>query len=135
MIPRRVADLMEKEVHCAGPDERVSDVAAVMHAKGIGAVIVMRDGVPAGIFSERDLLKRVVAMGIDPKTVPVSAVMTAKMMSVSPDADVLVVAHLMHKRGFRHMPVMEDGALRGILSVRDVLGALLPESPPHKPVP
>ena len=135
MTGRRVADMMEKEVHCVGPDERVSDVTSVMHAKGIGAVIVMRDGAPAGIFSERDLLKRVVAMGIDPKSVPVSAVMTARMMGVSPDADIVVVAHLMHKRNFRHMPVMEDGALRGILSVRDVLGALLPEPPPHKPAP
>ena len=142
-MTRRVGDFMARQVHCVGPDTPVSEVVADMCRINIGAVMVVRDGEPVGIFTERDLLKRVVGVGLDPKTAPISVAMTAKVMSVSPEATVEVVAILMHKRGFRHMPVMDNGALVGILSVRDVLRALAPEGgvrpsgvglpPPRKP--
>jgi CBS domain-containing protein len=122
-----VQDVMSPQVHRVGPDRSVQDVAVEMHRLKIGAVIVMNDGEPVGIFTERDLLNRVVAMGTDPKAIPVSAVMTGKLMGVSPEATVEVAAILMHKRGFRHLPVMHNGKLVGILSVRDVLRALAPE--------
>ena len=126
-MPRKIGDFMSTQVHCVNPDACVSDVVAEMHQLNIGAVMVMRDGEPTGIFTERDLLHRVVAMGSDPKSIPVSAVMTSKVMSVAPEGAVEVAAILMHKRGFRHLPVMENGRLVGILSVRDVLKALAPE--------
>ena len=127
MGTKLVGEVMSRQVHAVPPEMRVSEVVADMHRMNIGAVIVMREGEPAGIFTERDLLNRVVAAGTDPKEIPVSAVMTAKVMGVSPDAAVEVAALLMHKRGFRHLPVLENGAVAGILSVRDVLGALLPD--------
>ena len=98
------------------------------HKGYIGAVMVQRGTEMAGIFTERDLLNKVVGMGTDPASLPVSAVMTAKFMCVSPEAAVEVAAILMHKRGFRHLPVKDDaGSVVGILSVRDVLAALAPE--------
>ncbi len=126
-MTRLVRDIMSSQVHRVAPDRSVQDVAVEMHQLKIGAVIVGNGGEPAGIFTERDLLNRVVAMGTDPRSIPISAVMTAKLMGVSPDATVEVAAILMHKRGFRHLPVMDNGELVGILSVRDVLRALAPE--------
>ena len=123
-----VSGIMKKEIHCVDADRRVSEVAQEMRQLHIGAVMVKRGSEMAGIFTERDLLNRVVGMGTDPASIPVSAVMTAKFMCVSPDATVEVAAFLMHKRGFRHLPVKDEaGDVVGILSVRDVLAALAPE--------
>ena len=123
-----VSEIMSKNVHCVDADRRISDVAREMQQKHIGAVMVQRGAEMAGIFTERDLLNKVVGMGTDPASLPVSAVMTAKFMCVSPEATVEVAAILMHKRGFRHLPVKDDtGSVVGILSVRDVLAALAPE--------
>ena len=132
-MSRLVRDIMSAQVHRVAPDRSVHDVAVEMHQLKIGAVIVGDGDEPAGIFTERDLLNRVVAMGTDPKAIPVSAVMTGKMMSVSPDATVEVAAILMHKRGFRHLPVLDNGTLVGILSVRDVLRSLAPEGGARQP--
>lgn len=132
-MPKLVRDIMSPQVHRMAPDRSVQDVVVEMHQLKIGAVIVMNGGEPAGIFTERDLLNRVVAMGTDPKAIPVSAVMTGKLMGISPEATVEVAAILMHKRGFRHLPVMDNGTLVGILSVRDVLRALAPEGGARQP--
>ncbi len=126
-MTKQVRDIMSAQVHRVAAGRSVQDVVVEMHQHKIGAVIVGDGAEPAGIFTERDLLNRVVAMGTDPKSIPISAVMTGKMMGVSPDATVEVAAILMHKRGFRHLPVMDNGTLVGILSVRDVLRALAPE--------
>lgn len=134
-MSRTVAEIMSPKVHLVDPDRSVQDVVTEMHRLKIGAVVVSRGAEPAGIFTERDLLNRVVAAGTDPKTVPIAAVMTAKLMGVSPSATVEVAAILMHKRGFRHLPVLEDGRLVGILSVRDVLRALAPEGGVRHPAP
>lgn len=124
MTAKLVGDLMVKLVHAVPPDTPVIKVASDMDGLNIGAVIVLKDGKPAGIFTERDLLRRVVVTGKDPRQTPVSEVMTPKLMGVAPGATLEVAAILMAKRGFRHLPVMENGALVGILSMRDVLGAL-----------
>lgn len=120
-----VRDIMSAKIHTVDAETRVSEVTSAMQRLNIGAVMVTRDGRMAGIFSERDLLKRVIGMGTDPAKIPVSAVMTAKFMSVEPEAPVEVAALLMHKRNFRHLPVTENGEVVGMVSVRNVLGALL----------
>ena len=135
MKHQSVSEIMKREMHCVDADRRVSEVAREMYRLHVGAVMVKRGAEMAGIFTERDLLNRVVGVGTDPASIPVSAVMTAKFMTVSPDATVEVAAFLMHKRGFRHLPVKDEtGAVVGILSVRDVLAVLAPEGGvPTKP--
>lgn len=130
MVPALVSDVMSRKICCVPPDATVASVIEEMQKLNIGAVIIQAQGEVLGIFTERDVLKRVAGAWIDPHKTPVSAVMTEKPMHIAPDAKIQVAAILMHKRNFRHLPVMDDGSLVGILSVRDVLKVLVPE-PPH----
>src|ERR1700686_674516 len=110
------------------PDPRGADaqqfafeVAQAMVERNIGAVPVLRDGLLVGIFSERDLMKRVVVEGRDPRTTRVGEVMTEDPLTVSPDESLETCMLLMRRHGFRHLPVCEGKELRGIVSLRDIL--------------
>jgi CBS domain-containing protein len=102
-------------------DNLVIDVVNMMVEHNIGAVAVLRNGELAGLFSERDLMKRVVHDAMDPKTTKVSEVMTRDLVTVSPDRSLEDCLELMRGRGFRHLPVCKGKQLRGLLSLRDLL--------------
>jgi CBS domain-containing protein len=87
----------------------------------IGAVTVLRDGKLAGIFTERDLMSRVVAAGKDPARTPVSQVMTEDPLTVAPNDPLETCMTLMKRHGFRHVPVCAGSELKGIVSLRDIL--------------
>jgi CBS domain-containing protein len=89
--------------------------------RNIGAVPVLRDGELVGIFSERDLMRRVVAEGRDPATTRVSDVMTQDPLTVAPNEDVETCMMLMRRHGFRHIPLCEGKMLKGMISLRDVM--------------
>jgi CBS domain-containing protein len=101
--------------------QRVLDVAQAMVERNIGAVPVLRDGVLVGIFSERDLMKRVVVGGRDPRTTRIEEVMTEGPLTVSPQEELETCMHLMRRHGFRHLPVCEGKQLRGMVSLRDLM--------------
>ena len=105
------------------PDASVREAARAMAEHHVGSVMVVGHGRLVGIFTERDCMKRVVAMGIDPDTTELSAVMTHRVMTITPDHPLLHALHLMHDNGFRHMPVVENGRPIGMVSVRDALGS------------
>jgi CBS domain-containing protein len=110
-----------QETYRAEGSQTVLEVAQAMVARNIGAVPVIRDGLLVGIFSERDLMKRVVAEGQDPRTTRVEQVMTEEPLTVSPDETVENCMVLMRRHGFRHLPVCDDKKLVGIISLRDLL--------------
>ena len=117
-----VYDLINtQETHRAEANQTVLEVAQAMVERNIGAVPVLRDGELVGIFSERDLMKRVVVEGHDPRTTTVEQVMTENPLTVGPEEDVETCLHLMRRHGFRHLPVCEGRQLRGIVSLRDIL--------------
>jgi len=117
-----VYDLINaQETHLADANQTVLDVARAMVERNIGAVPVLRDGLLVGIFSERDLMKRVVVEGRDPRTTRVDEVMTDDPLTVSPDESLETCMLLMRRHGFRHLPVCEGKQLRGIVSLRDIL--------------
>lgn len=87
----------------------------------IGAVAVLDDERLAGVFSERDLMSRVVAKGLDPDATSVSTVMTRDLVVASPDDDFDDAIQKMHSIGSRHLPVVADGKLIGMISLRDLL--------------
>jgi len=99
----------------------VLEVARAMVERNIGAVPVLRDGLLVGIFSERDLMKRVVVEARDPRTTRVDEVMTDDPLTVTPDESLETCMILMRRHGFRHLPVCEGKKLRGIVSLRDIL--------------
>ena len=101
--------------------QSVLEVVHYMVNHNIGAVPVLRDGELVGVFSERDLMKRVVAGARSPGSTQVSEVMTAHPHSVSVDESIEKCMFLMREHGFRHLPVVEGKQLRGFLSLRDLL--------------
>jgi CBS domain-containing protein len=118
----RISELVrEQQTYQADTKQTVLEIAQAMVARNIGAVPVVQDGVLVGIFSERDLMKRVVAQGLDPRAVSVSEVMTPNPLTVSPQEELETCRALMKRHGFRHLPVCEGAQLQGIVSLRDIL--------------
>jgi CBS domain-containing protein len=103
------------------PDEAVLPVARLMVEHNIGAVPVLRQGQLVGIFSERDLMTRVVVAGKDPARTLVSEVMTDDPLTVAADDDLETCMTLMRRHSFRHLLVCQGQQLRGIVSLRDIL--------------
>ncbi|HXY15874.1 MAG TPA: CBS domain-containing protein [Terriglobales bacterium] len=111
----------DRRVYSIGADASVLEAARFMMEHNIGALPVLRDGELAGIFSERDIMNRVVAVGRMPGTTKVSEVMTPNPKSVSSDETVENSLFLMSEFGFRHLPIVDGNQLKGLVSLRDVL--------------
>lgn len=104
------------------PDCCVGEAARAMERAGIGAVVVVEAGRLVGLFTDRDALCRVVARERDPASTLLREVMTASPDWVSPERPLGYALHMMYERGYRHMPVVEDGRPIGVISTRDMLG-------------
>lgn len=106
----------------ATPQMSVLDAAKAMRDKDVGSVLVEADQKLVGIFTERDLMNRVVAAGLDVSATTLAQVMTAEVIGLEADKPLSHALHLMHQHGFRHVPVLEQGRPVGIVSARDALG-------------
>jgi CBS domain-containing protein len=100
----------------------VAQAARLMKERHVGALLVMREGRLAGIFTERDALFRVIAEGRDPAATRLEEVMSANPRTIASDRPFAHALHMMHEGGFRHVPVVEDGRPLGMVSARDALG-------------
>lgn len=110
------------------PDASALEAAHKMVEEHVGALLVVdASGKPAGIFTERDLMKRVIVAGKDPSKVTVGEVMTRELFSAEPDTEIAAVRKELQERHIRHIPVIQDGKAMAILSLRDVLRANLDE--------
>ncbi len=101
----------------------VRDATRAMRDWSVGAVLVTEEGRVTGIFTERDLVNTVVACDRDPKSTPLSKVMTKDPDTISPEATALEALRLMEDSSYRHLPVVADGRLVGIVSRRDFFGS------------
>lgn len=117
-----VLELIKDQVtYYAHGSQTVLEVAQLMATRDIGAVPVMRDNELIGIFSERDLLKRVVAAALNPAITRVSDVMTANPVVISTQETVENCMTLMKRHGFRHLPICDGKELKGLISLRDIM--------------
>jgi CBS domain-containing protein len=114
-----VRDVMSTRVVTTSPDNPVADAAAAMVRHKVGSALIMQSRILAGILTERDVL-RAAASGSDLTHSPVSAWMTNDPEQASPDTTVEDALQLMLLHGFRHLPVLEDREVRGIVSLRDL---------------
>ena len=105
----------------ANAEVSVAEAARLMKERHVGAVLVVREGRLAGIFTERDAVFRVIAEGRDPARTAIAEVMTPNPRTIAPDRPFGHALHLMYEGGFRHVPVVEDGRPLGVVSARDAL--------------
>jgi citrate synthase len=117
---RTVSDLMSPDVLTANPSETIADATARMRDRKVGSVVVVDGSRPVGILTERDLVK-ITAGGTDTAIAKVSEWMTENPDTVEPDVDVDDAFHRLTEHGYRHMPVVDNGKLVGIVSLRDLV--------------
>jgi len=108
-------------VHAVQRGATVSDAVRVMTDRNVGIVAVLDADRLVGLVSERDVVRRVIAKGDDPATTQVDNIMTTKIVFGSPDEDFQDAVQLMDTANIRHLPVVENGALLSMISVRDLL--------------
>jgi CBS domain-containing protein len=115
----QVRDIMNPDVKTAAPTDTFAQVAALLQEHGISSVVVLEGDTLSGIVTERDLVN-LVSDGADPKTTTVAERMTTNLDTVGPKADIAEAADHMATRRIRHLPVVDDGRLVGIISIRDL---------------
>lgn len=127
---KTVRDILKKkggDAYSVSPQATVYEALQVMADKNIGAVLVIEKGKLVGIFSERDYARKVILKGKASKETSVSELMTKNVLYVSPDKNVEDCMFLMTTKHVRHLPVMEDDRLEGIISINDVVKIIISE--------
>jgi CBS domain-containing protein len=122
MLSDPISELSEtRKFLTTSPDTSVAAAVALMLAGGASAVLVVEQGALTGIFTEHDVVSRVIAEGRDPRAVRVGDVMTREPLTVSPQSTLGRALVLMHERSIRHLPVVQDGKPVGVVCARDAL--------------
>lgn len=128
MFDQPIRNIMERQKFLiAAPENTVSDAARLMAAKNVGAVMVVKEECLVGIFTERDAVFRVIALGRDAKTTRLAEVMTKEPKTLDPAKSYGHALLLMQENGFRHIPVIENGRPIGIISSRNAMDPDLEE--------
>jgi signal-transduction protein with cAMP-binding, CBS, and nucleotidyltransferase domain len=122
----KVRDVASSAVVAVGPAQSLREATQLMAKHRVGSAVVQDAEMLIGILTERDVLMAVAADD-DPEAVSVEQMMTADVVTVGPDWDLIEAAKVMARLRIRHLVVYEGGQLLGVLSVRDVLPAVLPE--------
>ena len=108
------------QVHSVSPATRVLDAINKMNQHKIGALLALHEGQVAGIFTERDVLRRVIGEQRQPTNCTVAEVMTDNVICVRPETDLDEVASIMQQKKIRHLPVCDEHGLRGMISIGDL---------------
>jgi CBS domain-containing protein len=116
-----------KAIWSIGPDEPVLHAIRLMSDKSIGALPVMQDGQLVGILSERDYARKVILMGRSSADTPISQIMTKAVITVTPDDTVHDCMEIMTEKRIRHLPVMDKGKVIGMISIGDLVKAVIEE--------
>lgn len=128
---KKVKDILSAkinaETHSISPASTVWDAIKMMTEKGVGALLVTENEALVGIVSERDYLKKVALMGRASQTTAVSEIMTPNPFTVSPNQDMEACMKLMTEKRIRHLPVVDNGKLIAMISIRDLLESTMEE--------
>jgi CBS domain-containing protein len=115
-----VKGYMESEVHSISSVVTVKDAAKVMAEKPGGYLLVLEEGSPVGIVTERDLVNKVLAKGVDPSTIKISQIMASPLVTIDPDEDLLKASELMRDNNVKKLPVVRNGIIYGIITAEDI---------------
>ncbi|MEM3103514.1 MAG: CBS domain-containing protein, partial [Candidatus Nitrosocaldus sp.] len=128
MLMKRVTEIMsEGPVDVVEKGLNVFYAANVMKERARGSLVVVDDGKPVGIVTERDIVRRVVAEGRSPSATKVGDIMSAPLISVGPEATVAAAVRVMYENGIRRLPVVENDRVVGMLTVTDLARAMYRE--------
>lgn len=122
----RITDLLRRkgtDVVTLPPDATITDAVSLLRERGIGCILIVgADAAITGLLSERDIAR---TLGTVPPTSPVSEIMTAEVFTCTPETEVEELAALMTEQRVRHIPVVKNGELRGLVSIGDVVKGYL----------
>lgn len=123
MAERTIRQIIEAQEPVTAPaDMTVREAARLMKDRNIGALMVVEGERLVGVFTERDALFRVLAAALPAAETRLAQVMTRNPQTIAPNSGFTVALQMMHDGRYRHLPVVEDGRVIGIVSVRDALG-------------
>ena len=120
MRVKKLLEAKESQVYTVSPDATVYDALKLMSEKEIGALVVVENGKMLGIFSERDYARKVILKGKNSQETLVKEIMTTNVLHASPKQKIRKCLSLMTKNHFRHLPIIEDDQVVGIISIEDV---------------
>jgi CBS domain-containing protein len=124
-LVNHLLDRKERHIIAVKPDDSVLQAIRVMAEKNIGAVVVIQDGVLLGIMSERDYARKVIVKGRASDDTPVSDIMTSEVLTTSGGETVNNCMAMMTERKIRHLPVVEDDVVVGMISIGDIVEAII----------
>lgn len=122
---RQLLEAKSPEVIAIGPEAPVIDAIRLMAERQVGALLVMEGPALAGILSERDYARKIVLQGRSSKDTPVRDIMTSTVVTVAPGDSIDRCMQLVTDRRIRHLPVLDDGAVVGVLSIGDLVKAVI----------
>ena len=128
MVIESIGSVLKKkgnEISSVAPGATVHDAIARMAAKNVGAILVISEGTLAGIISIRDFGRKVVLEGKSARDVLVHEIMTTSLITVTPETTVLDAMALMTRHHIRHLPVLEQGKLDGMVSMADLVSEVV----------
>ena len=128
MVVESIGSVLRKKGHeiCSvAPSATVHDAIATMAAKNVAAVLVISEGNLIGILSARDYGRKVILEGKSSKDVRVKEIMTTSLVTVTPEMTVIDAMELMTRHHIRHLPVLEEGKLDGIVSMADLVSEVI----------
>ncbi len=128
---REILSQKGNDAYSVSPDTLIFDALKIMSKKEIGAVLVIEDDKLVGIMSERDYARKVALEGKTSKDMPVKEIMSSKVIFVNPDRSPDECMVLMTKKRIRHLPVFENSKLTGLISIGDVVKAVIDEKEFH----
>lgn len=126
----KVKDIVKSKgsaVYSVAPTVMVYEAIELMCTKNIGGLLITENGKAIGIFTERDYARKLILKGKSSKDTPIKDLMTSKLITVSPEDSVEACMQLMTDKKIRHLPVIDNGALVGVISIGDVVRFLLRE--------
>ena len=124
---KEILDAKGREYWSVSPDTSVYDAIKLMADKEVGSVLVVEDGVIKGILTERDYARKVALEGKTSPTIPVAQIMTTQVLCTRPDQPLEECMALMTEKRVRHLPVLEGDRIVGIVSIGDLVKAVISE--------
>lgn len=125
---KNARDLLKEKgntVHTISPDATVFEALQLMAEKNIGALVVIENNAVTGLFSERDYARKIVLKGLLSREVRVAEIMSSHVIHITPDHDIETCMEMISDHRIRHLPVIEDNRLIGLVSIGDIVKAII----------